>query len=133
MTSATPVGRALAGGPVRWLGVGRLAWAAVLLVAPGRLLRRAGGPGADDRRARGVVRVLGFRHLGQGVLELADRRPGAVGAGAVVDALHSASMAALAVADRRHRRPAALDGARAGSLAAVGVAVWQRAHRRPAA
>ena len=67
-----------------------------------------------------VVRILGARHLLQAVVTGAAPTSGALHCcGGVVDSLHSASMAALAVADHRHRRAAALDAVIAGLFAGM--------------
>jgi hypothetical protein len=76
VTGSRRVGRTPPVAPVRWLGVARLAYGAVLLVAPGWLLRRAGSTAVGGQRSRTVVRALGFRHLGQSILELVDCPPG---------------------------------------------------------
>ena len=89
---------------------------AVLLLAPGRLLRGVGDPG--DRRARLAARVLGARHLGQAALLAATGRR-TTRFGAAVDGLHAASMVPLGLAVPLHRRAAMASGAVAGVLAAL--------------
>jgi len=57
--------------PRNWL---RLAWGATLLAVPpelvARAMSRAPGPNADTELPTAVVRVLGVRHVAQGVLGL---------------------------------------------------------------
>jgi hypothetical protein len=79
-----------------------------------------------DRRARVVVRILGARNVIQSVvISLAPARAYAPAIGAAVDALHAASMVALAAVDERRRRLALAD---AGVAAAFGAAGLRRAH-----
>ena len=117
----------------------RIAWGTTLVVAPGSVLRVFGGadhpgadppgadhpgadrpgadrpgadhPGADDSTVpRRVLRLLGFRHLAQAVVEsvLGSR---ARRVGAVVDLLHAATSAAFGALDARWRRAALTDTA----------------------
>jgi hypothetical protein len=88
-----------------------------LLLAPGRLLRGIGDPAGP--RARLVARVLGARHLGQAALLATVGGRVVARLGAAVDALHGASMIALALAARRHRGAAMSSGAVAAALAAL--------------
>src|SRR5438105_7335248 len=88
----------------------RAAWGALLICCPGPLLRAAAGhPGSGADRA--VLRVLGTRHLLQAAVTAARPTPTVLGAGGVVDLLHSASQVALACSGPRWRRAAALDAA----------------------
>lgn len=78
----------------------------------------------------GVVRVLGGRQLVQGVAVAV--RPGRrflLTGGSVVDALHAASMIAVARWRPRYRRPALASAAVAGASAVVGSLISLR--RRP--
>ncbi len=78
-----------------------------------------------DGRAVWVVRVLGARQLGQAVLT--GTEPKFTGLGAVVDAIHGASMVALAVRSLRWRRAALSEAAMAAALSiAGGCAAWRR-------
>jgi len=88
-----------------------------LLVAAGRLLRAVGDPG--DRPARFAARVLGARHLVQAAALAGSGGPAATRAGAAVDGLHAASMAALGLAVPGHRRAALASGAVAAWMAAL--------------
>jgi hypothetical protein len=103
---AVPVLHALVGG--------------ALLLAPGRLLRGVGDPAS--RRSRLVAQVLGARHLGQAALLAGSGGRIAPRLGAAVDGLHGASMIALGLAVRRHRRAAMASGAVAAALAALELA-----------
>jgi hypothetical protein len=105
----------------RGVVVARAVWGAGCLAAPaavGRVLGLAPG----DRRALLLLRVLGARDLGQAVLAGTDPPPALLRLGAGVDALHAASMVALAAVSRDHRRPALISAALA--------AVWTAASLR---
>ena len=85
--------------------VARAAWGAGCLAAPDAVGRALGlAPG--DRRARVLLRLLGARDLGQAVLAAGAPPPALLRLGAGVDALHAASMVALAAVSRDYRRPA---------------------------
>src|SRR5450755_502709 len=94
----------------RWLTAGRAGYGAVLALAPASVLSSLAGQPCD-RPTLIVARVLGWRELAQAaVLRSHPGREWQL-AGAGVDALHGASMLALAaVGDRRHR-PLALANA----------------------
>ncbi|MBT2566386.1 hypothetical protein J7I84_07765 [Arthrobacter sp. ISL-85] len=80
-----------------------------------------------DARVRVVMRILGARHLLQALIIRAAPTSGALHVGGgVVDSLHSASMVALAIADRRRRRAAALDAVIAGLFAGMEFAAASR-------
>jgi len=87
----------------------------LLLLAPDRVLAGIGESAARETRI--AVRVLGARHLAQGILLrlVADRS--ALALGAAADCLHCASMVAAAALSRRHRRATILSGVLAGMLA----------------
>lgn len=118
----------------------RAGYGVALVCAPQALIRLTGDPvtgqpvGASrarpSRRACGVARVLGVRHLVQaGLTGVALRaEPGSpvpLGLGAAVDVLHASTMVALALVDRGARRVALADTgielalATAGALAAT--------------
>lgn len=86
----------------------RLVWGAVLLAAPGRVLRSVGGH--PDLTPPAVLRVLGVRHLAQAAVLLRRPTPAAFRLGAVADGLHALTALALAV-DRRRRGVALIDAA----------------------
>jgi hypothetical protein len=91
-----------------------------LLLAPRGLLAELAGARVD--RVDGLVaRVLGARQLVQA--GWASRHPtrGTILAGAGVDALHAASMVALAARSRAHRRLASWSAVSAAALALGGV------------
>ncbi len=98
--------------------VTRLAWAAILLILPGKVFMALGG-GAPDRRWRMVARVLGVRHLAEALLE---RRGGTgrIRTAALVDTLHAASAVSFAALDSGYRRVGLTDACVAGSFAAYG-------------
>ena len=96
------------------------AWGGILVCVPARLIRLAGEvPSPSSRR---VLRLLGVRHLGQAAVTAARPGPAALRAGGVVDILHAASCAGLALADARWRRAAVLGCSGATALAAAGFA-----------
>jgi hypothetical protein len=100
------------------------AWGGLLVCAPARLIRLAGEvPSPSSRR---VLRLLGARHLGQAAVTAARPGPAALRAGGVVDILHAASCAGLALADARWRPAAALGCCGAMALAAAGFAAASR-------
>ncbi len=77
----------------------RFVYGAMLLISPRRLLV-ALALAPVDRQAMATARLLGARELLQAELMRRHRTLGCTLAGAGVDALHSASMIALARADR---------------------------------
>jgi hypothetical protein len=85
--------------------VARAAWGAGCLAAPATV-GRALGLAPADRRARLLLRLLGARDLGQAVLAATAPPPALLRAGAGLDALHAASMLALAAVSPHYRRPA---------------------------
>jgi glyoxylate carboligase len=66
-------------------------------------------PGAASRGTAAVVRVLGARHVLQGLAGFAGWVPPVLGD--AVDGVHAASMVGLALLDRAHRRGAAASAA----------------------
>jgi hypothetical protein len=98
----------------------RLAWGLILLVAPGRVLAVA-GPFRDQRRVRGVARLLGLRHIAQAAYTARRGDARAAEVGAAVDALHGLSMAGLALRSGAVRRPAALNAAGASAWTLAGL------------
>jgi hypothetical protein len=104
----------------RGLQVTRASYGAALVLAPGLLALLATGrvPGRPERR---VARVLGARHLAQALLTAAAPRPEVFALGAQVDALHAASMLALAAVDGRARRAALTDALAEAVFAAAGL------------
>src|SRR4051794_12977839 len=85
---------------VRATEVARTAYGLAEIMAPGALAGRALGV-RRNRTERTVARLLGARHVTQAVLTtmVGDQRARLVGGG--VDALHSCSMVAWALAERR--------------------------------
>jgi hypothetical protein len=110
----------------------RIALGATELLAPRALTRAVLGTPLDGV-GLGAVRVLGARHLAQAASCAAVPSPTASRLGAAVDALHAASMLALAAFDRRYRRAALTSAAVAGGLAvAETVRASSRAPSAPA-
>jgi hypothetical protein len=99
----------------------RAAYGAALLAVPGRIVRAYGGEPSDGPTMV-AARVLGARHLLQAALTGDDPGPVRRVGGAVVDALHAASMFALAKVDAGRRRPALVDGSVAAAFSAAGFA-----------
>ena len=99
----------------------RAAYGAALLALPARIVRAYGGDPTDGPTMV-AARVLGARHLLQAIVTGDD--PGRVRrvGGAIVDALHAASMFALAKVDPGRRKPALVDGSVAGAFSAAGFA-----------
>jgi len=101
--------------PRNWL---RLAWGTTLLAVPPEVVARsiagAGRGSGDTELPTAVVRVLGVRHVAQGVLSmlLDDSRVSRVSrvASAALDVAHVASLPLLArAAQPAHRRLVGLD------------------------
>ena len=104
----------------------RAAYGAVQLLWPDRSAEQVlGGP--LEPAARAGVRVLGARQLAQAGLTVAAPTAPRLAAGAGTDALHALSMAVLALADRRWRRPAVVSGLTAAAFAACGAQAARRA------
>ena len=117
---------------VAWLvTLARAGYGVALVAVPGLLIGLTGQrPG---RRACGVARVLGVRHLVQaGVTVAAQRSPYdttmVVGGGALVDLLHAGSMVVLGAADVRARRAALNDAVVEMGFAAAGAWAARATH-----
>ncbi len=106
---------------MRYAAVGRAAYGASLLLAPGAVIRIAAGSGSADRASTTVGRVLGLRHLVQALIIDRTGIRSRLLAGTAIDAAHALSMVALAALNMKRRRLAALDAALAGGLAANGL------------
>jgi len=105
----------------------RIAWAALLLVAPDLVMRALDGP-PPDRRWRIVARVLGLRHLAEAWFERSGR-PSRLSGAALVDTLHALSVVGYATLDPLHRRASLADASVAGCFAVYG---WRLAATHPA-
>ncbi len=95
----------------------RVIWGAFLLVKPGRALALLGA--ADSGRgSRGVLRILGARHLLEAA---AERHWGSTARkfGVGVDAAHAGTALGFAMLDRRWRRVALADAAVAAIFASA--------------
>ncbi len=92
-------------------------WGALLLVDPELPLRVGGGRQAPAVRL--AVRVLGARHLAEAVILAGSDDRRILRVIRSVDALHAASMLALARASPDLRRDALLSAASAGVLVAL--------------
>ena len=108
--------------PPRRLTVGlagiRLVWGSLLVGRPGAAARLFGGQ--DGPGVRAVLRILGARHLLQGVGELWPHG-GRHDLDPVIDGLHALTATGLAILDPRWRRPAATDAAVAAGFLGAGL------------
>jgi hypothetical protein len=99
----------------------RACYGGALLVAPGPVIRWCTGHPAGPR-TRAVARVLGARHLLQAAVTTgAGPSAESLGLGAAIDIVHAASMAGLAMVDRRVRRATLADALIELAFAAAGV------------
>jgi hypothetical protein len=105
------------------LQLARAGYGVALVMAPGLVTYLATGrfPG---RRGRRVAQLLGARHLVQAAVTAFVPSPDVFALGAEADALHAASMVALAAADRSARHAALTDALAETAFAATG---WGRA------
>lgn len=103
----------------RKIEVVRAAWGAGLLLAPRWVLRTI-HHAEIDAGSLAVARVLGARQLLQASLSAVRPSPEVLALGVWVDTVHSASMIALAGADRSRARAALTDAAVAGTWALLG-------------
>ncbi len=106
----------------RLLATTQFAVGVALLSRPRRVLALTG------EAPTSLVRLLGLRLTAQGAYAVAAPTAGTMLAGGVVDALHGASMAAVAVAGRRYRRPALASSAFALASAAASVGIARSRH-----
>lgn len=112
----------------------RAGYGILLLVAPGPVIRVYTGHRADQL-TRAIARVLGSRHLVQGLCTAGTPNALVLALGVEVDLAHVASMLGLAVLDRQRRRAGLVDAVAAGCFAIAGTVVVVRAalSRRAAA
>ena len=100
----------------------RSGWGALLLVAPGPILRLMGGVD-EGRTPRRLVRILGARHIVQAAVE---QRFGGTARklGVGVDVIHAATDIAFGYIDPRWRRAVVTDAAIAATFATIGITNW---------
>ncbi len=110
----------MTGRSARLIAAARAGYGAALLWSPGPLTQAAAGR-ATGPGPRTTARVLGVRQLLQAAVTGGDPSPRGLRLGAATDAAHAASMAALAVTDRRWRRAALIDALAATTFAAGGL------------
>jgi len=105
----------------------RVGWGALLVLAPGVVLRGAQAPQASKRAMR-IARLLGSRQLVQGTVTLLGGGAHGVtrGVGAVVDGLHAGSALALAALSPRWRLTAGADAVVAAAFAATAFVATDR-------
>jgi hypothetical protein len=99
--------------------VARAGWAAVLLLAPERVLAIGGQP-SIPAAAVVVARVLGARQLLQSALTAAAPTGPLLSVGAAVDAVHAGTDVGLAAVSPRWRRIALIDAVIAATFAGSG-------------
>ncbi|MGH9046838.1 MAG: hypothetical protein ACRDVW_05930, partial [Acidimicrobiales bacterium] len=101
-------------------------WGTALLMAPARMISLLGGE--DEVRSRLLARVLGLRHVTQGLFEITggNRR---WSAGTKADLAHSLSALGLAAFSRRWRKAALVDALIAASFAVGSSRVAPPTHR----
>jgi hypothetical protein len=97
----------------------RVGYGAALVFLPGTTIFLATGR-LPSRRTRRVAQLLGARHLAQAALTAAAPRPEVLAAGALVDAVHAASMLLLAAVSRAGRGAALTDALAETAFAAAG-------------
>ncbi len=112
---------------LKGFSVARIGWGLALVAAPAPLVSGLGLSSGPDpsSEATAVCRVLGVRHVAQGALGVLVPRKSVVGAGVVVDVLHSASMFGWA-ASAPDRRRAWVDASSAAAWAVLGALVVRR-------
>ena len=114
-----------------WLAGVRAGYGTVQLMRPAYSAEQLlGGP--LDPGAVAAVRVLGARQLAQAAVSAAAPSARLLALGAGADGAHALSMAVLALADPRWRRPAMVSGLVAAAFAAGGAVAARRAASRPA-
>lgn len=96
----------------------RMAVGLGLLVQPEAGARLLGA--RVDPRSRLVMRALGARHVLQAALVGSIPSQRAARGGVAIDLVHASSAAALALLDRRRRRPALTDACVAAAFAVAG-------------
>lgn len=94
----------------------RLSYALALLLAPGRVLKEFNAPTGTGPRA--IVRLLGFRHLGQTLAPALLSPHMALRAGAALDGLHAITDAVVAARQKDWRAAALFDATIASALGA---------------
>ncbi len=113
--------RSRAGAPtIRIWAAVTAVYGAALIALPSVITRRV------DQPAALVVRVLGVREIGQGVVLLACPRREVALVASGVDALHAASMVAAALVFPAYRRSALTSAGVAALSAAAGIVLGRR-------
>lgn len=115
----------------RLAGLGGLAWGSLLLARGDEVWRAVESRAPDDVEELGT-RVLGARHVAQGLAQLVAPRATS-GAVVVVDLLHAATMGWLAAASPSRRRAALVTGGVALASASMTAASRRLARRRSGA
>ena len=107
----------------------RAGYGTVLLLAPDHVVKLCTGR-LPDPRARGVVRVLGARHIVQALLTGGAPTAAVLAVGAEVDLTHSLTALGLAALDPPRRRAGFVDAAAAASFTVIGAVRTARSARR---
>jgi len=115
---------------VRLTAFARIVWGALLLAAPRATAERLGAELASPVE-RLVARLLGGRHVAQGIVTIRHPKSRWPALGSVVDVLHAGSMAALGAVDPGRAPVALRSAAIATGWAVVGGAAAARAGLRP--
>lgn len=97
----------------------RSCWGITLVAAPQLVL--AATREDSTARSRGVLRVLGARHVVQGAVLAARPEERLVRLGAAADLLHATTAFGFALLDRRWRRTALLSGTAASAFGVHGL------------
>lgn len=103
-----------------------------LFLFPGPVVSAIGPRDAVDGPMVVAARFLGVRHLTEAAVLAGRPSHGVLLVGAVVDAIHAASMLGVALLVPTHRRPALASAGSATALAALGTAMAASARCSPA-
>lgn len=109
---------------IRRLGAGDLLYGAILTSLPALAGNLVSGPNPPP--PNWIIRLLGLRQVGQGIVVLAVPGAAAAATGATVDALHALTMIAAARMWPAHRRAALISGMMATVFAAAGFSMARR-------
>ncbi len=107
----------------------RAGYGTVLLLAPQQVIKLCTGHQADST-ARGVVRVLGARHIVQALLTGGAPTTAVLAVGTEVDLIHSLTALGLAAVDPPRQRAGLVDAGAAATFAVIGAVRTTRAVRR---
>jgi hypothetical protein len=103
----------------------RLLVGGACVTAPGLLLETLGAPDHGDARVRRIARVLGTRLVAQAVVDITGGRRTRT-LDVAVELAHAASMLAVSLHWRAHRRSASISAGLATGIAALDLAGGRR-------